>query len=74
MYCKRTVGFAAFGSCPTAYHSLLLQINVPTFFRAVGVFQNEGEDGAPSLDSILFLGRVGLEGAVDELEGFGGWV
>ena len=71
---QRTVSFATLGRRSAAHYTLIFQINVPAFFLVFGIFKNESEDGAAFLDRVLFLGWVGLEGAVDELEGLRGWV
>lgn len=54
--------------------ALVLQVEVPALFFAVGILQVEGDDGLGLVDGILALASISLERLLDDVERGGGGV
>jgi hypothetical protein len=66
-----TVSLAALGGEPVSNLALVLQVEVPGLFFAVGILDVECDDGLGLLEGVLAVSLVGLERLVDDVEGGG---
>lgn len=66
-----TVSLAALRSEPVSNLALVLQVEVPGLFFAVGILDVEGDDGLGLFEGVLAVSLVGLERLVDDVEGGG---